>query len=455
MLKDKNALLINELKKIIVKYGNNTKVRNIISKEFSDRNMLSSHAIKILTGIQSLETLDIENQKDLFLLFIFTVSMQKALSTHDEVLNDTLGTFEEYSCIEVKNYFTEIEVETFNEIKLEKKEVSKYPYVFKNMLKVDDNHYTGIISAQYLGEIDAANDIIYNFKNQRDPKIDVFGMKRINIDKDKIKEIADNLLSGKQFPDEIKLNVLKDNESQFEFKSRDGTIGDIIVHKGIINIFDGYHRKTANNIALQINPDLNFSWKVAITYFSEIKAQAYMVQIDKQKPIDKKHTQIMDKTQNKNVVVDEIIDNSKSELAEQIRDNDAELKFGGLTTKSILSLAISEQYSEYLKSKVQIKEIADWIVDFTNYLMGIYDNEFIFNIQETKKDSYINHKNMFFGYIALSKNLYQQEDWKDKLKNVISSIDFLKGNEYWNNIKFGDGELSKSTRNDLYKLFNK
>lgn len=455
MLREKNALLVQELNKLIRKYGNNSKIRYIIKKEFEERNKLSNYAIRILTEKLPLETLDIENQEDLFLLFIFALGMQRALSTIDENINDTIGMQEEYSNINVASYFTKVELEKFNDLKLEKKEVSKYPYVFKNMIKVAEGHWIGVISAKYLADIDAGNDIIYNFKTQRDPKIDVFGIKKINIDKTKIEEIKNNLLEGKQFPTEIKINLLKDGEDDIEFISKDGIIGDLKISSGTMNSFDGYHRKTANSLAINENPELDSNWKLCITNFSEKKAQDYMVEIDKQKPIKQEHIKNINTNLNENVVVDYIVDNSSAELAEQIKNTDTELKFGGLTKKSILATAISEQYSDLLKSKVYIKQIADWIVEVSNYFMGLYIDEFIANVSETKKYSYINHKNMFVGYIALTRYLYQKDNWKEELKEILNSIDFNVSNPIWKEIDLKNDNLTKTTRKQLYRLFKK
>lgn len=456
MLKEKNALLIQELNKLVKKYGNNTKIRDIIKREFEQRNKLSSFAIRILTEKLPLETLDIENQEDLFLLFIFTKALQQALSKKDEILNDTIGMFEEYTKIDVNNYFTELEIETFNDLKLEKKEISKYPYVFDYMLKFGEGHYSGLITDKQLAEIDAANDIIYNFNIQRDPIIDVFGNKKINMEKNKIEKI-DKLLENKDyFPDEIKINILKDGEDKIEFISKDGIFGKVIVHSGIMTIFDGYHRKTANSIAVSNKPDLGNVWKFAITNFAEFKAKKFMKQVNEQKPMKYEHTQNIDVTINQNLVVDEIKNNALSELAGQIKDYKEELKYGGLTTKLILSNAINEQYGDLLESKVYIKTIADWIVEVSNYMIGWwYENDIIFTNLDLKKNSYITHKNMFAGYVALTKYLYQKSDWKEKLKEVFNSIDFSVNNEIWKEIDLTNDNFTKTTRNQLYKLFKK
>ena len=87
--------------------------------------------------------------------------------------------------------------------------------------------------------------------------------------------------------------------------------------------------------------------------------------------------------------------------------------------------------------------------------MGLYTNEFLFNVDKTKKISYINHKNMFMGYIALSRKLYKQDDWKNKTKKIMESVDFSIDNDIWKSIKINEDNLNKTSKNELYNIFIK
>ena len=453
MLPIKNAMLIKELKPLILKYGNNSKIYSIIQEDFIKKGLTGSNAKNLLTGKLPLETLNINNQKELFLLFSFSDSMKKALNSYDEMSKDTFGSPDEYSKLNLENYFTELEIEEFKDFIIEKEEVTKYPYVLKNMLKVAEGHYVGIIDSQEFARIDASNDIVYEFSTQRDPKIDIFGMKRINTDLGKIDEMTDSLLTNNYFSDEIKLNVKKDGEDNLEFVSKDGIYGELIIHSGTITCFDGYHRKAANSNAANKNCEFHMNWKLGVTNFPEPRAKKFMIQVNKQKPIKREHIKNIDETKNENVIVGNIINNSNSELADKIKDSDADLKFGGLTKKSILSVAIEEQYKELLNTKIHNIEISNWIVDFMNYLMSLNTDAFIDKIEKVKEVSYINHKNIFMGYIALSKRVYGQDDWRNKTKEIINNIDFSIENDIWNNIRINDSILNKTSRKELYKLF--
>ena len=154
------------------------------------------------------------------------------------------------------------------------------------------------------------------------------------------------------------------------------------------------------------------------------------------------------------MVIDSIIDDKLSELGKVMKDDDKYIQLNmALTKKSIIATAIKENYGDKLDTSINIRNIARWIVEFTDYLMGYYVDEFINNPYQVKETSYINDKNMFAGYIALSAVLYGDKEWKQKLKDKIQSIDFSKDNPIWREIGLHvKGDMNKATRNKLYKF---
>jgi len=454
MLKEKSIELIQELNPLIKKYSSNDKVRKIILNEFSKRNMSGRLALSILNEKRALSTLDIDEGKDLILLFVFTSAMYNALTFKTDDDSPILGEINEVLSITPSNFFNEIEIQNMSDYQEEKKVETKEQYVFPNMIQVAPGYWKGIISAKYLASIDAKNDILYNFKNQRDPHIDVYGMKRIQLDKNKVERIMNRLLAGTQFSDEIKLNLLQDGEDQIDFNDKNG---ELTIVSGNLNIFDGYHRKTASSMAVlkarSQNEELDFNWGLVITNFSEKKTQEFMVQINEQKPMRQEHIKSLDTSKLGNIVVDVIKDIDTSEFALTIKDSDAELKFGGLAKKSTLALAIEECYKEKLTSRLQAKPIAKHISNVMDCIIGLHVEEFIEHPDASQ--TYINHKNMFAGYIALSERLYGVKDWEDLLEEILNQIDFSVKNSFWKDIGISDSDMKKSTRNNLYKFFQK
>lgn len=452
MLLEKSVELIRNLDPLIKKYSSNSKVRNIIVEEFYKRNMNSGVGITILTGKRSLSTLNIDKGGDKVLLFVFTVAMYNALNFKEDDDDSILGEINEALSITPSNYFNPIEIEDMKDFKEEKKSVVKKQYVFHNMIQVAPGYWKGIISNKYLAEIDSQNDIIYNFKNQRDPHIDVYGMKRIQLDKTKIEKITNRLLDGTQFSDDIKLNLLQDDEDEIYYNEK---TGDLTIISGNINIFDGYHRKTAGVEAQEINPELSFNWGLVITNFSEKKTQDFMTQINEQKPMKQEHIKNLDSSKMGNIVVDAIRDIPTSEFGENIKESDAELNFGGFAKKSLLAVSIEEIYKDKLTNKLQTKSIAKHISEVMDYIIGLYSEDFIEHPEVTQKVSYINHRNMFAGYIALSEKLYGVTDWEEIVEEVLKQIDFSVTNSYWKDIGLLENDMKKSTRSNLYKFFQK
>ena len=81
---------------------------------------------------------------------------------------------------------------------------------------------------------------------------------------------------------------------------------------------------------------------------------------------------------------------------------------------------------------------------------------FMENPEATQRVSYINHKNMFAGYIALSERLYGVKKWEDILEEILDKIDFNISNSFWDDIGLSkESDMKKTTRNNLYKFFQK
>lgn len=439
MLKEKREQLKLELKNVIQEYGYNNDIKQDVGEGFKKRNLSAIRAMWVLNENLDIQTLT-EDEGDTRFLFIFVYSLVEVLKNKGLPCR-----------IKVEDYFTKVEIEKWTDYKEETEMDSIFPIILEDVSKVDDRTWQTTLTAQELNNLDANNALIYNFKTQRNPKITSFGEK-INMDKTKVMEIKERLLNGEQYPDAIKLNVLKtDIRPQYNEKKR-----QLIIPEGcVINIFDGYHRKTANSLAIEENPNLEFRWQITIANLSEKQAHDYMSQIDKQKPIKKEYIQQMDYTQPENLIIDAIMDNKLSELAKVMKDSDDYIKQNrALTKKSIIATAIKEVYGDEIKISTNIRNISNWIVEFTDYLMGLYVDEFIINPYEIKKTSFINHKNTFNFYISLSKELRDKANWKELLKEKMSSIDFSKENQMWRSIGLLDNvvDAKKPTRNKLYSL---
>ena len=442
MLKEQQNNLILKLKGIIKEIGYMNDIKQDVVANFKSRNLNGLRAAWVLSENLDLNTLT-DSEQDIRFLFLFSLSLSRALKEKEIDIS-----------IDVKDYFTELECQQWLYYREEKEEKDIFPIIIENAQRISDKLWQAVIPVQQLEDINKLNLILYNFSTQRDPIITAYG-ERINIDKNKINEIKERMLNNEQYPDPIILNILNDGESKVTYNEKNNTL---VIHEGSkINIVDGFHRKTASSLVLEINPNIQFNWQVTFTFLSEKDAHDYMRQKDKQKPIKREWIEQKDYSRSENLVIDVIMDDRLSELAKVMKDDDQYIKLNrALTKKSIISEAIKECYTEDLKTSINIRKIGKWIVEFTDYLMGTYAEEFIANPYTIKETSMINNKNMFYAYIALSKQLQGNSNWEELMKQKIESIDFSISNKLWKDIGLLNNknkDASKVLRNKLYKLF--
>jgi hypothetical protein len=439
MFTEKEQQLKLKLKNIIREFGYDNNLKQDVMNEFKSRNLDSLRPAWVFSENLDLDTLN--SEEDTQFLFIFSLALDKALKEKNiNMLND------------YKSYFTSVEINEWENYREEKDNESIFPINFKNVTEIAPGYWQTTITAQELERLNKANVLIYNVNSQRGFKVT---KKKIGIDLNpkKVEEIAIRMLDGEQFPDDIKFNVLKTGEERIFYNPKTRIL--TVQEGSIINIFDGMHRKSGNSLFISRNPDdTQFIWPLKITNFTEIKTHDVMTQINKQSPIDVSVLSTKDYSKNENLVLDKIID-SKGDLANTTKDKDEFVKSNrGLTTKPILAEAIKDNYGDQLESAMNRDTIANWIVEFTNYLMGVFSNEFIVKPYEVKRTSYINNLNMFYGYITLSAVLKDNNDWKEILKQKIESIDFSIDNPMWQSIGIiKENKINNPIKNKLYKLF--
>ena len=433
MIKEKQLLLKEKIKNIISEIGHDHNIKQEIGKKFIDRNLSAHRASNVFMGNESLDTIG-DSESDVMFLFLFSIALNKVVDDLE---------------IGVKDYFTNVEYNQFINYKEEDEAKDIYPIVFEDVQQIGDRIWQTKLTSQEMAKLDADNLLLYNFKTQRSPKITVSGVK-IDFDKTKTIEIKNRILNGEQYPDHIKLNILNNFQEKIYYdpKKQILTIGE----GSVINIFDGFHRKVANSLAIEENPDINFTWGIIITNLSETAAKDYMVQIDKQKPIKREQIKAWDLNKKENLVVSVITDDKISKLNKVMKEQESELKLNkGLVTKNIIAEAIAENY--ILDDTTDIRGLGSWIVEFTDYLFSIYPESFIINPYKTKEISVINHKYIFYGYIALSADLKDNIQWKEILKERINKIDFDKNNPIWQEIGIDSRTANKTLRKKLYNMF--
>lgn len=423
--------LENELRKIIIEYSFDKKVQQKIVKYFEEKNVLPGEILAILGGNIPLETIS------QVMLGALADAFYKVLRL--EIINP-------------ERYFNEGEIKIIKEFKRNIKGMEKYPITFEDVLKVAEDHYITYAKAQDVVELYNKNIVIYNYKTQRNSKLIEYKDKIImqpNINWNSVKEMTEDMIKDRFITNFITLNLLQNGEDEFEYDEKNKTL---TIYAGEINVLDGFHRSLAMINAIQQKPNLSYVTGVNITNFDVDKAIRFIIQEDKKNKINKRYLQSINPDKLANGVVQKLNESAMSDLKGKIT-NDITLiqQNKALTLTNIMADAIEYHYK--LKTRKDVYQTAKWLIEFFDELIGCYPDEFIENIAETKKNSVINHKNIFIGYIALSKELQNADNWREKLYEVMLKIDFNKNNKIWEEIDLFRYEIKKRTIKKISNYF--
>lgn len=439
MFNEKKELLIQKLNFII----DNTDARSIKEQvyiELKQRNLpteITSLATQIIIKNASVEQL--VNNDDIKALFFFAHAIKKSLGENTDIK------------INLEDYFNKSEIEDLQNYKIEVENESIFPIVLKDINFINEHHWEGVISAQELARLNDAKAIIYNPRTQRNPKITKKGAK-INVNSNKVLAIKNDLVNGVYEPDHIKLNILKDGNERFEYNQKNRTLK--IFEGTTINIVDGQHRSLGNSSAVAVKPDLSIRWGITVYNTSEVRAHDIMVQINKQTKMPDEWIQTKDYSRNENNVIS-IMADERCNLFKIMKEDEKSIQNNlALVKKSNIAEAIKENYGEMILDNDDRRQVGKWLAEFFDYMLKLYSSDFLENPYEVKKDSFINWKNTFYGYVALSKELYEQDDWRDTFKSKMQSIDFKNTNPMWQNIgMLKTTDANATLRKTLYNLF--
>lgn len=448
MYKEKQEKLIKKINNIL-ENSDYRNIKEVVGTELRKRNLDSPIIIlssEIIMRNAKVEQLVKEEDNDIKYLYFFTDALNKAFKAQDD----------SYDIIILENYFLKSEVEELKDYVAKDKQEKVYPVTIENITKINDHHYLGTISGKELHRLNSAKVIIYNPKTQRDPKITKHGEK-IRMFQNKISEISQQLQDKTYEPDELIWNILQNGNEKYDYNNKSRTL--TIFEGSIINVVDGQNRKEANSDAMHKNPDLDHIWVVSILNVSELKAHEIMVQKNKQTPMSKEWLGTKDYNKPENRVLN-IMSDEKSKIFDIMKETDTHItKNQALVKKSNIALAISEIYGDDLVINDEVdgdnvRIIGRWLAEFFDYMIKLYSYDFKEKPYEVKEYSFINWKNMFYGYVALSKVLKDKEDWRNLFKKKMESLNFLNSNPKWQNIgMLNTKDANVTLRKNLYNLF--
>jgi hypothetical protein len=246
----------------------------------------------------------------------------------------------------------------------------------------------------------------------------------------------------------ITFNILKNGEEEFEYDEKNRTL---TVYKGEIDILDGFHRSLGMINAVSVNPEVQYITAVNITNFDIEKARRFIVQEDKKNKIAKKHIEAYKETL-ENAIVRKINESPNCDLKGKITTNGRLIQFNqALVEFEVLAQAIKYHFD--IKTQREANQIADYLIEGFNEIIGLYPDEFLDNYAKVKQRSTINHNYTFIGYVALLAKLRENPQWKEKLRKTLEKIDFSIKNPDWEAIGLFNGRLTIKVIESISKYF--
>ena len=355
--------------------------------------------------------------------------------------------------ISPSEYFTELDIKKSKQFsgETERDEVLKLPHTYYNVLSIDQENYFTTIDIKTIKSFMDANLIRYNFESQREAKyVNRNGKieKEVNTDARSVKEIKDHLLNGTLVSTLLTFNCLVgtgDNGDEIIYNAKKQ---ELTITKGtLIEISDGMHRILGAIEALYEDPELKFTFQLAIKNYNTRMAQQYVGQINTVNKMSGSRLKELKENRYSDTVVKSI--QTQSEMKGKIsQTNRPTIEMGHLTSFALLSDTIDETFK--ISNKKEAMDLADYLGEFFDYLMGSFPDEFLNNPQEHKKASIINSNSTFAGYIVLAKRMKDEEISMSELSEILEQIDFSRDNDEWE--KLGVLENKRSTNGSRKKM---
>lgn len=436
MLKSRSILEEN-LIPVIESLNAKTKIINGIKKELLRNEILPEDVQTLLNDPE-----DELPKIDVRFLYLFTSAIYK---------------YRTEANIKPLDYFTTAEVKesvTFSGL-MNLDERLTFPQYKKGIVKVSNDVYLTEMDIKDIKKYYDAGLLFYNFDTQREHRKIISGDEVIAVPKvneKSVKQIADHLLNGTLVPTLLTFNAaVRTSDEGDELLYKEDS-NELVITKGTrLDIIDGYHRTKGIQRALSKNPNLSFSFPVMFTNYKTSRARDYIGQISKANPIEMDWADQLSKTRHADDVV--AILQQESDLKGKVSQTKyVSNKKGELVSYRTLTSTINEEFE--MHNKADSTDVAEYLVDFFDYLFGANPEAFLTNISNVNKNSLINENVMFAGYIVLAKRMFENEIKVSKLKKIIQNIDFNRDNSLWNEIGvIKDGKLNKDSSKNIRNYF--
>lgn len=412
----------------IEKIKNKKKIVEEINKELNQFNVPHGTFQAIARGSKPLNSLD-----SLFLCLVAT-------AVHNQTKDNSIAPNE---------FFTERHIENAKKYQGNINSKITLPYVLNEVVQIDLDNYITKIKMSSLVEMFHSHLIVYDYETQRSAKYvkSKDGVIPIpDVNKKSVQDISEHMINETYLADMITLNIYSKEVEPLSFNEKGRSL--VINDGAVISILDGFHRLQAGVRAVALNPDLELEMILSIRSYDTETAKKYFGQINTVNVIKQERLKELKSERYSDVVVRDLQKKSdlKGKIASASRISDIA---GQLTTFDVLSYAVDVVYKP--GTTLEAKEVSQYLIDFFNYLVGYYVDEFLINPNLYRKN-YINHPLIFAGYVQLSKTMQEKNVELKSLKEVIQNINF-KDNKLIELLEDRKGINNKRNRNRLIDYF--
>lgn len=361
--------------------------------------------------------------------------------------------------IDLHEYFTDNEI---NSIKHYDASVFvtnlELPYTFENVIQINSEVFILPLSVQEIKGLYESQVLFYDKDIQREltfvKKRNGEVRKKPTLYKHNVKSICSDLVKNEYKPDVLMWNATKGSGELGTELLYDPKRLELTITKGTeLAIFDGYHRLNASIMALEKDPNLQFTFPVMINNYTKLEAQKFLVQMSKATPLSRNRIVQLGR---ENLATDVVtnLDSPECELENRIEMGNVL----GDNTKAVVrykELVEAVENNFIIRSKRDVKKVSEYLIEFFNEFINLYIDEFT-NYPASKSYSLVTNRLLFNGYIALAAEMLNKNIAIDNLKEILSKVDFNKNDNKWYELEVTDeyGNLNSRSLYSKSKIDN-
>lgn len=410
-------------------------------------------AIDILAGKEVLENLS-ETE-----LYILLIAFKDFYNENENNLKYSSGK------LKASLYFTEEEITRMN-IRLqgieteEIEEKEEELFVLEGVYQVTEKQWMlPRIDAQTLVGLIYNNFVMYDFDIQREAKISIVDgqeMKKINVNKKSVEEMAFLMSEGKYKPTPLTINILDILGDEVHFHYDDEAHTLTLSRSDRNALIDGMHRLYAILINYNKNPQFNQVMQLNIFNMNITEARAYVHQQAQQNAISK---EVLDKYNTNNVYnllateIEKAGSKEENLLQGRLADTKEDVLRGKFTTYSKFAESLEDAYTINVNNTRERRILRTHVINFYNELFSILNDD-INNIKESREESIALHPCSVYMYTYMSQRLLIHQDWENKLDYFMSQLDFSTTSELATYIRPTKYDLTVRGKKQLYRYLD-